>query len=91
MKKINVTFLPSHISVEGEFGEKITDVALKAGLDIPMACGGNCACSTCRIIVKEGSLGGQSDMEEMWGLPDGQRLGCQATLENDDVVIELPD
>ena len=33
----------------------LLDIAMGAGLDVEHACGGVCACSTCHVVVKEGS------------------------------------
>ena len=90
MATVNVTFLPANITTQAETGERITDVAARVGIDIPMSCGGNCACSTCRIIVKQGDLTPASDMEQMWGLPAGQRLGCQSRVMESDIIVEVP-
>ena len=62
----------------------LLDVALANGVEIDHACGGNCACSTCHVIVKEGidSCNESSDEEEdkidgAYGVTDQSRLACQ--------------
>lgn len=75
----------------------ILDVALNCGIDLQHACGGNCACTTCHIIVKAGEEN-LSDMEEdeedRLYLADGltlhSRLGCQSIVRGD-VTVEIPD
>ena len=32
----------------------LLDIALNYGIDLEHSCGGNCACTTCHIIVKQG-------------------------------------
>ena len=59
-------------------------------------CGGNCACTTCHVIVREGE-GHLSPVEEeeadrlemAAGLTLHSRLGCQAVVKGD-VVVEMP-
>ena len=41
------------ISVEGEEGKTVLDVALEYDVDIEGACGGELACSTCHVIVSD--------------------------------------
>ena len=86
---IKITFLPADIIIDAEPGEKITEVADRAGVDIPDLCGGNGACGSCKITIKEGNIGDPNDMEQMWGLEKGQRLGCQAVVGDTDLVIEV--
>jgi len=100
-----VTFLPSN--TVAEFDElpyrghgrprSLLDVALNFGVPLDHACGGNCACTTCHVIVREGfaSLGEMDESEEdlldrAWGLTPTSRLSCQAILAQQDVTVELP-
>ena len=57
----------------------------------------SCACTTCHIIVQRGfeSLKEATDDEEdlldkAWGLEPESRLGCQAFVGDEDLVIEIP-
>jgi 2Fe-2S ferredoxin len=76
--------------------ESLLDVAKHFGLPLEHACGGNCACTTCHVIVKEGAQH-LSEMEDdeadrldtAWDLTPQSRLGCQAVVKGD-VVCELP-
>lgn len=105
--KHKVTFLPMNVTVEvddtdfpyGDHGlpGSILDIALKNNIRLDHNCGGNCACTTCHVIVKEGfdSLGEMDESEEdlldrAWGLTPTSRLSCQAILSNEDVTIEIP-
>ena len=102
-----VTFLPEGRTVEFESGElpysehglpeSLLDVALNFGIQLEHACGGNCACTTCHVVVREGfdSLGEMDESEEdlldrAWGLEPTSRLSCQAILSNKVVTIEIP-
>lgn len=83
---------------DGEPGS-ILDVMLGHGVHLEHACGGNCACTTCHVIVKQGlnRLGQASEQEEDLldrapGLTPNSRLGCQAIIEDPaaDVVVVVP-
>lgn len=86
--------LPYH---EHGLPESILDIALHFGVHLEHACGGNCACTTCHVIVKGGD-DNLSDMQECEedrldmapGLTLHSRLGCQAVVQGD-VVLEIPD
>lgn len=103
-----VTFLPANVSYEfdvdklpyqnhGQPGSCL-DVALNAGFELEHACGGNCACTTCHVVVKSGAecLSELEDDEadRLDGAADlqlGSRLGCQARfVKNGEVVLEIP-
>jgi 2Fe-2S ferredoxin len=101
-----VTFLPANVTVEFTPGAlpyshhgnpgSILDVALHFGIELEHACGGNCACTTCHVIVRQGE-GNLSPIEEdeedrldmAAGLTLHSRLGCQAVVRGD-VVVEIP-
>ena len=74
----------------------LLDIALNCGIDLQHACGGNCACTTCHVIIREGEqhLSEMQDdeadrLDTAWGLTARSRLGCQAVISGD-VVCELP-
>ena len=60
---VQVTFLPEGKTVQFEHGslpnkdhgkeQSLLDVALNYGIPLDHACGGNCACTTCHVWVKE--------------------------------------
>src|SRR6266481_4981038 len=60
----------------------ILDVLLAHGVHLKHACGGNCACTTCHVIVKGGGK----------ALSPSSRLGCQAVVEDPDaeIVVVIP-
>jgi len=105
---VRVTFLPEGKTVEFEHGklpyqehgkpESILDVALNFGINLDHACGGNCACTTCHVVVKKGKEG-LSELEDdeadrLDGAADLQlesRLGCQVQITKPcDIVVEIP-
>ncbi len=105
---VRVTFLPDNRTFEFEHGklpyrehgkpESILDIALNFGLHLEHACGGNCACTTCHVVVKKGQeLLNEMDDEEAdrldlaADLQLNSRLGCQTVIEKPgEVVIEIP-
>jgi 2Fe-2S ferredoxin len=75
----------------------ILDVLLGHGVLLEHACGGNCACTTCHVIVKKGmeELSGSTEEEEDLldrapGLTSSSRLGCQAVINGNEVVVLIP-
>ncbi len=102
-----VTFLPANVTVEfdpttmpfAEHGKQasLLDVAINNGITLEHACGGNCACTTCHVIVKSGDEQQLSEMEDdeadrldmAPGLTLRSRLGCMAIVKGD-VTVEIP-
>lgn len=105
---VRITFLPENRTVEFERGklsyrdhgrpDSILDVALNMGLALEHSCGGNCACTTCHIVIKKGQelLSEMTDEEAdrldlAADLQLNSRLGCQAVIEKPgELVIEIP-
>lgn len=107
-RKYTLTFLPSGQRIEVDPAKipydrtglpgSILDIAL--GHDIPLdhACGGVVACSTCHVVVREGSecCNEPSDdeldqLDNAPGLEASSRLGCQCVPNGEcDVVVEIP-
>ncbi|MGI8991794.1 MAG: 2Fe-2S iron-sulfur cluster-binding protein [Bryobacteraceae bacterium] len=101
-----VTFLPAGTTFEFESGklpyrdhgkpESILDVALNNRFHLDHACGGNNACTTCHVVVKQG-MENLSEMDEdeqdrvetAADLQLTSRLGCQCVVKGD-VVVEIP-
>lgn len=101
-----LTILPANITIEfdpatlpfHEHGNpgSILDVCLEHGIQLDHSCGGNCACTTCHVIVKQGdnNLSPMEDneadeLDSAPGLTLHSRLGCQAVITGD-VVVEIP-
>jgi ferredoxin, 2Fe-2S len=103
-KKCRVTFLPMNVTVEvdesrfplqhdGKPGS-LLDVALAHGIKMGHNCGGNCACTTCHVVVKQGMENlspMQPDEEDRLDMAEGltlsSRLGCQAVVKGDVVAV----
>ncbi|HKP86416.1 MAG TPA: 2Fe-2S iron-sulfur cluster-binding protein [Blastocatellia bacterium] len=75
----------------------LLDIALNYGIDLQHACGGNCACTTCHVIVKQGEenlTDMDEDEEDRIYLADNvtlhSRLGCQSVVKGD-VTVEIAD
>jgi 2Fe-2S ferredoxin len=91
------TLCPDGAVIEVEPGISVCDAALANGIEIEHACEKSCACTTCHVIVREGSesLNEADEVEEdmldkAWGLEPDSRLSCQAIVGEVDLVIELP-
>lgn len=83
---------------DGKAGS-LLDVLVGHGLRLEHACGGNCACTTCHVIVKQGfdELSEASEQEEDLldkapGLTMTSRLSCQAVVENPsaEIIVLIP-
>jgi 2Fe-2S ferredoxin len=77
--------------------ESLLDICLNFGMHLEHACGGNCACTTCHVIVTKG-MENLSEMDEdeegdrlqmAPGLTLRSRLGCQCVVEGD-VEVQIP-
>ena len=105
---VKVTFLPENKTFEFEHGklpyqehgkpQSLLDVAMNFGFHLEHACGGNCACTTCNVWVKEGAENlsemddDEADRLDMAAdLQLNSRLGCQAQITKPGkVVVEIP-
>ncbi len=105
---VRVIFLPGNQAVEFEHGslpyqehgkpQSLLDVALNFGIQLEHACGGNCACTTCHVVVRKGAEllseleDDEADRLDMAAdLQLNSRLGCQARIiKPGEVVVEIP-
>jgi ferredoxin, 2Fe-2S len=78
-------------------GTTICDALLDSDIEIEHACEKSCACTTCHVVIREGynSLNEPDEREEdlldmAWGLEATSRLSCQAVVDGEDLVIEIP-
>ena len=110
-KKYKVTFVrdgkPTEVEVDpakipyGHDGlpGSILDIAMGCHMGLDHACGGVCACSTCHVIIHEGSESCNEatdaefdQLDEAAGVTAKSRLGCQCVPDGTkDVVIEIPE
>jgi 2Fe-2S ferredoxin len=88
---------PEGAAFDVEPGVSICDSLLANGIEIEHACEKSCACTTCHVVVREGfeSLESADEKEEdlldkAWGLEPNSRLSCQAKVDGEDLVIEIP-
>lgn len=88
---------PDGAVVEADSGDTVLDAALRNDIVIEHACEKSCACTTCHLIVREGfdSLAESDELEDdmldkAWGLEQESRLGCQAVVADEDLVVEIP-
>jgi 2Fe-2S ferredoxin len=88
---------PEGVVIDAKAGVTICDALLENGIQIEHACEKSCACTTCHVIVREGieSLNEADEKEEdlldkAWGLEPASRLSCQAIVNGQDLVIEIP-
>jgi len=89
-----VRFAEQNVEVEVPAGSSILQAAQRAGTPEGSACGGVCACSTCHVYVDQGAdlLSEASEDEEdildkAFDVRMNSRLGCQAKLERDGLVV----
>ena len=69
--------------------DKILDVALAAGLDLPYSCKGG-VCCTCRAQVMQGSVVMEKNFTlEKWEAEQGFVLSCQAKPTSKEVVMSF--
>ena len=90
-------FCPEGAALDAEPGETICKVLLRNDIEIEHACEMSCACTTCHVIVREGfeSLSEADELEEdyldkAWGLEPESRLSCQAVVNDEPLVVEIP-
>ena len=88
---------PSGAELEAGLGMSVLDALLAHDIDVEHACEKSCACTTCHLIIREGfdSLMEATEDEEdlldrAWGLEPESRLGCQAIIDADDLIVEIP-
>ena len=88
---------PEGKTIEAEAGKSVLDNLLEHGIEVEHACEKSCACTTCHLIVREGgaSLSPSTDDEDdlldrAWGLTPQSRLSCQAIVDAERLVVEIP-
>ncbi len=91
-----ITFRPLNVTVEVPEGQSILESCETYRIPLEHSCGGNCACSSCHVIIRDGldRLSPPEDdeldqLDEAEGLTLTSRLGCQAKIYGD-VEVEIP-
>lgn len=82
-----------------EKGEVLLDRLLQDGVEVAHDCGGNLACVSCQVVVRDGiehlSEASEDELDMLERAPasaPGARLACQAVSEGGgEVVLELPE
>jgi ferredoxin, 2Fe-2S len=89
-----VRFSGQELEADIQIGESILQAARKVHAPEGDACGGVCACSTCHVYVEQGAelLSPASEQEEdildkAFDVRINSRLGCQAKLQRDGVIV----
>ncbi len=92
MKQVRVVFEPEGITVEGQSGDLLLDLAVTAGLPLLSECGGQGICASCRVQVRSGSvrLLNKDGLEEQITTPR-EVLACQTAALSDLVVYVPPE
>jgi ferredoxin, 2Fe-2S len=91
-----ITFRNEGKSFEVEPGISVLDAALRHNVEIYHTCGGNCSCSTCRVLVISGAehlspmQKCEAEILASFDLKAPHRLGCQALVFGDTVEVEVP-
>jgi ferredoxin, 2Fe-2S len=88
---------PDGAVIDATPGTSLCDTLLDHGIEIEHACEKSRACTTCHVVVREGfdKLEPAEEEEEdlldkAWGLEATSRLSCQAMVQDDDLVVEIP-
>ena len=98
MPKVTIYNPRGELEAEGEApeGTSLLHASVQLGAKHGSSCGGVCACSTCHVWVKKGfaSLSemedGEADyLDRAYDVKASSRLGCQAQLDQDDVVYQI--
>lgn len=84
------------VSTEVPAGTTLLEAAETCGAKLGHTCGGVCACSTCHVWIRKG-LSSLSEQEELeadrldmgFDVRAYSRLGCQAQVKAEDVVVEI--
>ena len=88
---------PQGAHIQALPGTTLCEALLDHDIEIEHACDMSCACTTCHVIVREGSssLNPSDEFEDdmldrAWGLTPQSRLSCQAIVAQKDLVVEIP-
>jgi 2Fe-2S ferredoxin len=92
-----VLFLPAAESVAGSLYDSLLEVALDNDVSIDHNCGGNCACTTCAVIIEAGAdlltpMGSEERerLTELRRLDPHLRLACQSRILRDGDIRLTP-
>lgn len=81
----------------GKSGVALCQQLIDQGIDIDHACQQSCACTTCHVVLHEGSdsvppadVLEQNITRGVLGFGSSSRLSCQVLVGDDDLVVEIP-
>ena len=92
-----IFFKNKNTTVDVEKGTSILEAALRHNVDLYHTCGGNCSCSTCRILVLKGAENisrmenDEAGILDSFDLKAPHRLGCQTLVLEGTVEVKIPD
>ena len=93
----HATLSPGGAEIDALVGETLCNILLEHGIEIEHACEKSCACTTCHVVIREGfdSMAPSDELEDdmldkAWGLEPHSRLSCQAVVDKQDLVVEIP-
>jgi ferredoxin len=95
-----ITTSGERVAAQGEPGQRLLEVAQRAGMPLEGTCEGQMACSTCHVLIAPQWFAklprASADEEDMLDLAAGvaatSRLACQVllTAEMDGLVARIP-
>ena len=91
-----LVFKDKKVTIEIDRGVSILDAALEHGVALYHTCGGNCSCSTCRVVVLKGGENlsaiepPEAEILDSFDLQPPYRLGCQAQVMDGEAEVEIP-
>ncbi|OGW83183.1 MAG: hypothetical protein A3C47_05445 [Omnitrophica bacterium RIFCSPHIGHO2_02_FULL_51_18] len=93
---LKIHFQNKGITINIPEGMSILEAAMQHQIPIYHTCGGNCSCSTCRVVVLKGAKNlspiesSEAQVLDAFDLKPPCRLGCQAILLKGEVIVEIP-
>jgi len=91
MPQYKVQFSPIYKSVTVETGTTLLEAAGKAHIAIDSVCGGDGICGRCKMVVREGKVGGNvSPLLTREEIRQGTVLACQTTVQSD-LIVDIPE
>ena len=93
-----IFFRNQNRTVDVDRGTSILEAALRHDVPLYHTCGGNCSCSTCRVLVLKGAENiskmeaGEAEILDAFDLKAPHRLGCQSLLIGGGTVeVDIPE
>lgn len=93
-----ICFRNSNQTFDAPQGTTILACAIEHDVNLDHDCGGNCACTTCQVIIEAGAenLAPMDDdersvLEANDKFSEKSRLGCQARVKSGEVAVRIPE